>query len=281
MIELFKAPDSQFIEARRVGLSPPERGHAFHHARLSDGSDYLRWPGLFEFLVSPEGRRIAGFPHNGRSQEAFQTYLIGQVLSFALLKQGIESLHATVVVANNAALAFLGDSGYGKSSLGAGFLAAGDRLLTDDLLVVTEKDRRFFAHPGPRRIKLFPETAAAVLGKFNGGTPMNPTTTKLVIPLLSSQSTDITVPLRAVYVLSPPARRARKIAIRPLSQQEACLALITNAYNSIVTEPARLARQFNWAARTQADWPVKSMAYPGELAQLPGVGDAGKADLMA
>jgi len=50
----------------------------------------------------------------------------------------------------------LGDSGHGKSSLAACFLAAGHRLLTDDLLVIGESGDYLMAHPGPPRIKLFP-----------------------------------------------------------------------------------------------------------------------------
>ncbi|MFB3074256.1 MAG: hypothetical protein ACE1Z6_03640, partial [Candidatus Methylomirabilales bacterium] len=110
----------------------------FQHLRLPDGSDYLRWSGLFEFLVSADGRRIACRELECASPESFQTYLIGQVLSFALVKRGIEPLHSTTVVIDGKAVAFLGDSGYGKSSLGAAFLQAGYPLLTDDLLVLKE-----------------------------------------------------------------------------------------------------------------------------------------------
>ncbi|PYT92309.1 MAG: hypothetical protein DMG36_15620 [Acidobacteria bacterium] len=81
----------------------------FHYAPLEDGSDYLRWTGLFEFLISADGRRIAARTLTDISQEAFQTYLLGQVLSFALLKQGIESLHSTVVAVDGGAVAILGD----------------------------------------------------------------------------------------------------------------------------------------------------------------------------
>ena len=52
------------------------------------------------------------------------------------------------------AVAFLGDSGFGKSSLAAYLLSAGDRLVTDDLLLLQESEG-FLAYPGPPRIKLF------------------------------------------------------------------------------------------------------------------------------
>src|SRR5205823_3902180 len=103
------------------------------------------------------------------------------------------------VVVRQQAVAFLGDSGYGKSSLGAAFLQAGHSLLTDDILVITENNRRFTAHPGPSRIKLFPHIAKTLLGERVAGIPMHPTTSKLVIPLTQKQSEHATAPLRAIY----------------------------------------------------------------------------------
>src|SRR3990172_4970069 len=143
----------------------------FRYERLADGSDYLRWSGLSEFLVSPDGRRIACHALEGCPPETLRVYLLGQVLSFALVRRGVEPLHATAVMIDGEAVAFVGDCGYGKSSLGAAFLQDGCALLTDDLLAVTERDGRVLAYPGPARIKLFPDVAHRLLGGCPVGTP--------------------------------------------------------------------------------------------------------------
>ena len=278
--ELETASASVFTRAcERAGVTVDDT-QWFKYAPLPDGSAYLRWSGLFEFLISASGCRIACRPLNGASAEAFQTYLVSQVLSFALLKQGIESLHATTVAVNGLAAAFLGDSCYGKSSLGAACLQAGHRLLTDDVLVVTEKHGRFVAHPGPPRIKLFPHIAQAFLGKLAAGTPMNPQTPKLVIPLPARLHTDRAVPLGTLYVLQPPGgSRRRRITITPLSPRRACLALVANTFNTVIMERTRLTRQFNLAARLAAAVPVKLLSYPDDPARLPAVVEAIRADL--
>ncbi len=279
-VECFEGPPSLFSDASKKAGSGPDAATWFHYDRLADGSDYLRWTGLFEFLVSAEGRQIACRALNGASQETFQTYLLGQVLSFALVKQGIEPLHATVVEVNGQAAAFLGDCGYGKSSLGAAFLQAGHSLLTDDLLVVKEDGGLFAAQPGPPRIKLFPEIANALLGHLAAGTPMNPETPKLVIPLPHPLSSRAEAPLRAIYVLRPPRSRTRaqRVTIRTLPHRRACLALIANTFNPVIVERARLARQFKWTSRLTANIPVKSLSYPHDLAFLPEVVTAIKSD---
>ena len=141
-VSIHEAPPEYFAHA--VQQHPEERATDdwFHRITLPDGSDYLRWTGLFEFLVSPDGRRIAYHALKHASQETFQTYLVSQALSFALIKQGLEPLHATVVVIGEQAVALLGTCGLGKSSLGTAFLQIGCRLLTDDLLVTSRTPGR-------------------------------------------------------------------------------------------------------------------------------------------
>src|SRR5690348_9893652 len=125
-IQITEGPASSFSAAARE--APVENGRWFHQASLKNGLTYLRWSELFEFLVSTDGRRIIGRPLSGTSGEALRTYLLGQVLSFALLKQGIEPLHSTVIVIDGVAVGLCGDCGYGKSSLAGSFLQAGHRL---------------------------------------------------------------------------------------------------------------------------------------------------------
>lgn len=261
-----------FLRARReVGISLGQADW-FQHARLSDGSDYLQWSGLFEFLVSADGGLISYRELEGASRESFQTYLLGQVLSFALLKQGVEPLHSTAVVIDGEAVAFLGDCGYGKSSLGAVFLQMGFPLLTDDLLVLKEQHDRFVAFPGPPRIKLFPEVAKQLLGARGNSTPMNNDTSKLVIPLGQTEavSPQDTFPLGTIYVLTSPSVRSPncRITSRGLTPRRAFVELIRNTFNTVIIEPERLERQFDLASRLAARVPVRSLSYPRDLGRI-------------
>jgi len=281
VIELAEGPASLFSPLSRNIPRRQEGTDWFHHLRLPDRSDYLRWTGLFEFLISAEGRQITCHALNGASREAFQTYLLGQVLSFALIKQGIEPLHATVAVVNGRAAAFLGDCGYGKSSLGAAFLQAGHSLLTDDLLVLKKERHRLMAQPGVPRIKLFPEIAHALLGGQVAGTPMNPGTPKLVIPLPPHLFAQNAQPLGAIYVLNPPGKQpaSKRVTIKTLPHRRAWVELTANTFNPVVAERDRLARQFHWAAWLASQVPVKSLSYPRDLASLPEVREAVESDL--
>jgi hypothetical protein len=242
----------------------------YEYAHLPDGSSYVRWRGLGEFLVGPDGKEIACAQAAEASDESFQVYLLGQALSFALVKAGFEPLHATAIVHDGEAIVLLGDGGYGKSTLAASFLADGATLLTDDLLVIHQEAGRILAYPGPSRIKLFPDSAHRFLGSAAHGVPMNALSNKHVIPLATAQRCVRPVPVRAVYALAPPAemRRQRQVRITPMSQRDAFLALISNTFNRYIGDPARLSRQHAETGRLSRAIPIRKLAYPRSTARL-------------
>lgn len=245
----------------------------YRYRILTDGSVYLHWTDLFEFLVSPDGRRVACHPLPAASLEVFHTYLVGQVLSVALAKRGREPLHATAAVVDGGVVAFLGDCGYGKSSLGAAFLQGGFTLLTDDLLILEREGDHYLAHPGPSRIKLFPEMARSLLGEQGDSVPMNQLTPKRILRLDPPRAAPSPAPLRAIYVLRPPKAMPslRRITIRPLSARAAYLELLRNTFTTLVRDRDRLKRQFLMATELASRVPVRSLSYPRRLDRLPSV----------
>lgn len=281
-VELRKAAGTLSPPGDRADVAGSDSGGRFQYAALPDGSTYVRWSGLFEFVVSPEGHQVACWPLPNATPAALETYLLGQVLSFALIRRGVEPLHSTAVVIGGQAVGLMGDCGYGKSTLAASFLQAGYPLLTDDLLVAEKKGDRYIVHPGMPRIKLFPEVARSLLGEGVRGRPMNNTTPKLVIPLAGRQRHAAPAPLRALYVIRPPrsGRPRKRVTIRRLSQRQAFLELTRNTFNSRVTDPERLKRQFLFATTLAHEIPVKSISYPRDISVLPSVREAILRDLQ-
>ena len=260
-----------FLGARvRLGKG---RHDWFAYRRLRDRSSYLRWSGLFEFLVSADGRRVRYLPLEHASTESLNTYLLGHVLSFSLLSFGAEPLHGTAIVADGRAIGFLGDCAAGKSTLGAAFLARGHRLLTDDLLVPARTATGYHVHPGIPRIKLFPSVARRLLGRADGQ-PMNNGTRKQVLALHEREYFARRAPLAALYVFADEPPGGERVTIEPLSAGEALLEVIAHAFNTIVTDRARLANQFSHASRLVSQVPVRRLGFARGLARLPQVCDA-------
>jgi hypothetical protein len=117
------------------------------------------------FFIDPRGKAIwmCTDPGEQDEQEAWQgvnTLLLGRVMNVALTCYGLLCLHSSVVVVNDRAIAFLGDTGAGKSTLAAALVARGFPLLADDRAVLTEQNGNFIAQPGAPRLRLWPDTLA-------------------------------------------------------------------------------------------------------------------------
>lgn len=284
VIDLRIGPEDFFQDAVR-GCALEDRTVWHKLARLADGSSYMHWRDLGEFLVSADGRQITCRKFPDAAMESFQVYLLGQALAFALVKQGFEPLHATTLEVKGRAVAFLGDSGFGKSSLAACFMGAGHTLVTDDMLILNESGDGgdgYVAYPGPDRIKVFPGIARRFLGKRATGVPMNSGTGKLVIPIGGGGCCH-PVPLARIYALCAPHEVPRKAAIRiePLTPREAFISIVANTFNSALTGADRLQRQADAAIRLVRSVPVRKLFYPRVLSQLPAVQDAIVRDLGA
>lgn len=250
---------------------------------LPEGSNYVGLRDVGEFLISKDGRSIRCYRFPQAKPESFHVYLLGQALSFALVKNGIEPLHATVLEVGGKAIAFLGDSGFGKSTLAAEFLRAGYRLLTDDLLVLGKGGDQFVAYPGPPRIKLFSEIARKWLGDSATGVPMWPQMGKLIIPLNQEQTCRAPIPLVLFYALASPDEMALETDIRitALSPRETFVRILAGAFNNSILDRQRLQHHFETTEVLAHCFTVKELSYPRKLGCLPRVREAILSDLFA
>ena len=144
---------------QKARASWPDRSELICDDRTPDGSlnfsiesdpdaGYLfTGPDYGAHLLSVDGRRLRCFPE-ARPEGAWQRLLIAQVLPFAALLHGLEVFHASAVVRDGRAIAFLGPSRSGKTSLALELCARGASFLTDDVLALEARDGRLLANPG-------------------------------------------------------------------------------------------------------------------------------------
>ena len=253
----------------------------YQYAFLQDGATYVRWQDVGEFIVDRQGRQVWYRRDERSSDESFQVYLLGQALSFALVKQGLEPIHATAVVIDGEAVAFMGSNAFGKSMLAASFLEAGHRLLTDDLLVLENSASGTLAHPGPPRIKLFARPASRLFA-ISAATPMNASTTKMIVPLDERQSCARAVPVRVIYSVTAPRESCRVAAavIEPVSPRDKFVELVKGTFNRRLVDADRSERLFDAMARVADRVPIKRLRYQRTVEQLPDVRAAVLADLQ-
>lgn len=252
------------------GIPLVEAKEWYQYVQRADGSFYAQWDGLGCFVVSPCGQRIWAQPYSGVSMESFQVYLLGQALSFALIACGFEPIHGTAVAHGAQAVAFIGNSGFGKSTLAASFLRAGLRLVTDDQLILTHKQHSIFAEPGPPRVKLLPGPAADYFKSFVDSVPMNIWSQKFVIPIDSAEHVQQSVKLNTLYILEPPGEQSEfdNITITEVKGVEAFTSLVAYTFNRSVSSSVRLKQQLLRDSEVLKLVPVKRLAYPRRFESL-------------
>ncbi len=84
----------------------------------------------------------------GLPDDAWQRLLIAQVLPFAALLHGLEVFHASAIVHRGEAVAFLGPSRAGKTSLALELCHRDASFLADDVLALESCAEGLLAHPG-------------------------------------------------------------------------------------------------------------------------------------
>lgn len=116
----------------------------------------LKVDGGSDFHISPDGREIVRLEKEEEPVEGLdQEFLLGPVIVFALALRKIWSLHGSAATYNGNTIAFLAESGTGKSTLAA-YLSkqAAWCLVADDILPVTDSPGGLIAWPHFPQLKL-------------------------------------------------------------------------------------------------------------------------------
>lgn len=116
-------------------------GRRFYCAtEAPDGGYVLRCHRVADFVIDANLRAVTVRPVATTDLEYASVLATGTLLSFLLSLRGHTVLHASAVQVGNQALAFVGASGMGKSTMAALVCAEGGELITDDVLRLDSDD---------------------------------------------------------------------------------------------------------------------------------------------
>ncbi|HEY2291795.1 MAG TPA: hypothetical protein VGM86_13935 [Thermoanaerobaculia bacterium] len=235
--------------------------------------EILHFPKVGDFRIDSD--RIDIYLPSGESHLAELRFL-GPVMSYWFERQGLPTLHASAVAVNGRAVAFVSRHGGGKSGLAAAMVQAGFPLLTDDMLVLEEREGRWEVRPAYPEMRMWPDEAAHFAGSPAALPLVQAGSEKRRVAIGESgfgSFLDAAVPLACVYLAS---RRLegddRGIEIQPVPRSEALIELVRHSFSPRLVEaaglqPARLDR----LARLVRAVPVRRLVYPSGFDRLPEV----------
>jgi hypothetical protein len=245
-----------------------------HQLLLEDGGLYMRWSGVFDLLVAPDGGRISCRSFGAHALDYVEAYLLNYAVSAALLLRGEETLHATAVDIGGRVVGLLGASGSGKSTLASFLRTKGARIVTDDVLRIGGADAPR-AYPGPHRLKLFDESATRFLAGASPSGRWSPMRDKFVYDLGLAKPALDPQPLVALYHLrAPQSGGDGRIALTRLRGLELFRTIGGSTMNNALRTPGRLERHFRFVERLARRLPVHALAYPRDFVSLEEVAAA-------
>ena len=260
------------VDGGAVRLAPRQRGPQFvpdgppfHVSGARDGGastqfyrigrDYLlRFPGLADFTVSADGREASCRLARGVSMTQVEHLWLNQVAPLARSKQGEMVFHGSCVEIGGRAVAFIGESGRGKSTLAAAFASRGHAFLTDDGLILRRSGGDYIVCPSHPSIRLWPDSRAALA--------LNDAAGKVKSMIRAGDGFNHglrPLPLAALYFLE---NDAETVLFARLSPRDIALRLLENSFLLDIEDRDLLSAHFrrtaafaNWVNGFRLDYP--------------------------
>lgn len=141
----------------RVLLDPELGGRSYCATVRGDGSYILRCRRACDFVIEPNLRDVTVRIVSGADPALASVLTTGTLLSFLLMLRGHLVLHASAVQVGDVAVAFVGSTGMGKSTMAALMSARGAALVSDDVLRVDlcgDAESRPMCHVGTTEVRL-------------------------------------------------------------------------------------------------------------------------------
>lgn len=220
-----------------------DEGRPTFELRLDRDRQLLHFRNRAEFLF--DGSDVLAWPIGGGGAWDIETLFLSSVLAYWLERAGVLAIHASAVVIDNEATAFLAPSGGGKSSLAATFLFGGWSVLTDDILALRVADSGIVAAPAFPEIRLQPDVGRHHLGaRFDELRRFHPAAEKRCLPISGDALRFCAVeqPLRAVFVMERIDSETKHAPrAEPMSRRDAFIELVRSTYTPTLVEAVGLA----------------------------------------
>jgi hypothetical protein len=245
-------------------------GSDFQRTLSPQGWDcyWIPWTETLGAWVRVDGRQVILAVSEWASAEDLAAPLahglVSVIVGACLNLSGSVAIHANAVNLEDRAVAFIGYSGLGKSTLSAFCLSQGANLITDDVLRL---DAAGHVYPGIARLKLYPQTAAELGFDATDFTPYklhyHPTQ-------IGGALAPAVVPVGLLYLLVESSNQ--QIYSESVSPGQAVFELLSHSYYATNLIPQR-SELLDAYVHLVEQAPVRKLFYPRDLTLLPQVYD--------
>jgi hypothetical protein len=246
------------------------------------GGHLLRFPELADFAISADGQHIDACAVADTPAETIRHILIDQVIPRLVSHRGNLVVHgsanAMVEGGGDLAVAFLGDTGYGKSTMAVSMQERGFPLLGDDCLALRcAAGDSLELTASYRGARLLDDSIAELAAGGGPTAPVAHYSGKARIALPLAHSTRQAWPLQAIFLLNSPVNAPREhgVVIEPVGGADALIAMMRNSFQLDITDREHVVKQFTGFGRDiLSRLPIYSLSYPRRYTCLDEVCEA-------
>ncbi|MCC7097652.1 MAG: hypothetical protein IT472_10775 [Thermomonas sp.] len=227
----------------------------------------LRAPEQADFIIDPGEGRIEVVVPAALAQNTLEHLLLDQALPRLLAGRGHLVAHASVVQLSQGAVAFIGRSGWGKSTLAALLHRRGFPALCDDCALFERQGDTVYAIPSYPGLRLFEDSIEQSLGTETLFSPVSDYSYKQrIIEIGRDAALEGPRPLAAICVLGAPDPAITIPSIAPISAAAACMAIIEHGFRLDPSDSTLTARQLAQASAVAHAVSAYALTYPRDFA---------------
>jgi len=211
-----------------------------------------------QFWLDRKGKNVwATWPDTLKIEDA-ASYLLGPVLGLLLRFRGVTCLHASAVVFDSCAVAFVGPEGAGKSTTAAALAHRGHPVLSDDIVALASREGALHVLPAYRQLWLWPDSVEAIFGSPEAIPRYTPNYEKRCVNLGTDmfQFEEHSLPVKAIYLLGERKGEGAPCA-EPVAPQDALVALVANTYATNILDRDMRAMEFEALGRVVSAVPIR------------------------
>lgn len=242
--------------------------HDFGVTAASASEFFLDQEGYGRFLIEG-GTKVTVDPTGDTNDEALSAFITGPVLGVLLHQLGYLVIHASAVRIGNGAFLFLGNKGFGKSTLAAHLQMRDHFLVSDDIVPISIESGKVITKSGYPQIRLLEDAVHSI-----GEQPERWALTNEFLPKhkygCGKRFVDSKVEISGVVLLS----KSDEIDLRRVSASEGFVGLLRNSYvHRYIATTGAAETHFRLCHVVSSSVPAFSLARPFDFGSMSRVID--------